>query len=73
MLFIDLSQIGACLINISNKYDKMPYFKTKFRWKVFNKTKNLFCYVAHYCNLVAEFNGLVSKKGPVLLPAFLFV
>ena len=31
--------------------------------KVFNNTKNLFCYVAHYCNLVAEFNGLVSKKG----------
>jgi hypothetical protein len=48
----------------------MPYSETKPEPKVFNKTKNLFCYVAHYCNLVAEFNGLVSKKGPVFLPAF---
>jgi hypothetical protein len=39
--------------------------------KVFNNLKNLFCNVAHYCNLVAEFNGLVSKRS-VVMPAFLF-
>ena len=27
--------------------------------------KNLFCYVALICNLVQEFNGLVSK-GPAI-------
>lgn len=29
--------------------------------KVINSVKNLFCNVAHICNLVQEFNGLVSK------------
>jgi len=30
--------------------------------KVIHRGKNLFCYVAHICNLVQEFNGLVSKR-----------
>lgn len=31
--------------------------------KVFNKRQKLFCTVAAICNLVQEFNGLVSTKG----------
>ena len=31
--------------------------------KVFNKRQKLFCTVAAICNLVQEFNGLVSNKG----------
>jgi len=30
--------------------------------KVIHRVKKLFCYVAHICNLVQEFNGLVSKR-----------
>ena len=30
-------------------------------FKVIHTEKNLFCYVALICNLVQEFNGLVSK------------
>ena len=33
--------------------------------KVIHTQKNLFCYVALICNLVQEFNGLVSK-GPAI-------
>jgi len=29
--------------------------------KVIHREKNLFCSVSHICNLVQEFNGLVSK------------
>lgn len=31
--------------------------------KVFNKAEKLFCTVGAICNLVEEFNGLVSTKG----------
>lgn len=31
--------------------------------KVFNKPEKLFCTVGAICNLVEEFNGLVSTKG----------
>jgi hypothetical protein len=34
-------------------------------FKVIHTAKNLFCYVALICNLVQEFNGLVSK-GPAI-------
>ena len=34
-------------------------------FKVIHSGKNLFCYVALICNLVQEFNGLVSK-GPAI-------
>jgi hypothetical protein len=34
-------------------------------FKVIHTQKNLFCYVALICNLVQEFNGLVSK-GPAI-------
>ena len=34
-------------------------------FKVIHTPKNLFCYVALICNLVQEFNGLVSK-GPAI-------
>jgi hypothetical protein len=34
-------------------------------FKVIHRAKNLFCYVALICNLVQEFNGLVSK-GPAI-------
>jgi hypothetical protein len=30
---------------------------------LFTKTKNLFGNLPHSCNLVSEFNGLVSKTG----------
>lgn len=52
-------------------YASVYLYKRPFEGtKVFNNIKNLFCYVTHYCNLVAEFNGLVSKKRSVFLPAF---
>ena len=38
--------------------------------KVIHTDKKLFCYVALICNLVQEFNGLVSK-GLVEIPALL--
>ncbi len=28
-----------------------------------HRTQKLFCHVARFCNLVVEFNGLVSKQG----------
>ena len=52
---------------------EMQAIKNISQQKVFNNTKNLFCYVAHYCNLVAEFNGLVSKKGRYSTGLFLLV
>jgi hypothetical protein len=33
--------------------------------KVLHKAKKIFCYVGSICNLVEEFNGLVSTKGLV--------
>lgn len=27
------------------------------------QTENLFCHLGRFCNLVVEFNGLVSKQG----------
>jgi len=51
--------------------------------KVIHSFKKLFCNVGHICNLVQEFNGLVSKrvdrkispfyfKKPGVLPAVFF-
>jgi hypothetical protein len=40
--------------------------------KVIHSIKNLFCYVVLICNLVQEFNGLVSKGSAVLLALLLF-
>jgi hypothetical protein len=37
-----------------------------------HRTKNLFCYVALICNLVQEFNGLVSK-GPAAMLVLLLL
>lgn len=34
--------------------------------------KNLFCYVALICNLVQEFNGLVSKGSAAMLTLLLY-
>jgi len=34
--------------------------------------KKLFCNVVSICNLVAEFNGLVSIKGPAKVGPFTF-
>lgn len=39
-----------------------------------HRTQKLFCHVARFCNLVVEFNGLVSKQGqqqcwPFYMPA----
>jgi hypothetical protein len=39
--------------------------KNPAAFKVIHTPKNLFCYVALICNLVQEFNGLVSK-GPAI-------
>ena len=44
--------------------------KTSRRFEIIHMTKNLFCYVIRICNLVQEFNGLVSK-GPVVILALL--
>jgi len=41
-------------------------------FKIIHSIKNLFCYVALICNLVQEFNGLVSKGSAVLLALLLF-
>jgi hypothetical protein len=38
--------------------------------KVIHTAKNLFCYVVSICNLVQEFNGLVSIKGPAKVGPF---
>jgi len=40
--------------------------------KVINRSKNLFCNVAQICNLVLEFNGLVSKGSVERLTFLLF-
>jgi len=40
--------------------------------KVIHKGKNLFCYLRAICNLVSEFNGLVSIKGQRKLALFTF-
>ena len=40
--------------------------------KVIHSIKNLFCYVALICNLVQEFNGLVSKGSAAMLTLLLF-
>ena len=40
--------------------------------KVIHTRKKLFCYLAAICNLVQEFNGLVSIKGQRKLALFTF-
>jgi len=40
--------------------------------KVIHTAKNLFCNVVSICNLVQEFNGLVSIKGQRKLALFTF-
>lgn len=40
-----------------------PFVTCYLEKKVFNKAEKLFCTVAAICNLVQEFNGLVSTKG----------
>jgi hypothetical protein len=42
------------------------------RFKIIHSIKNLFCYVALICNLVQEFNGLVSKGSAAMLTLLLF-
>ena len=42
------------------------------RLKVIHSLKKLFCYVAHICNLVQEFNGLVSKRVDRQISPFYF-
>ncbi len=37
-----------------------------------HRVKNLFCYVPRICNLVQEFNGLVSKGSAAMLTLLLF-
>ena len=41
-------------------------------FKVIHTIKNLFCYVALICNLVQEFNGLVSKGSAESLTLLLW-
>ena len=41
--------------------------------KVMHTAKKLFCNVVSICNLVAEFNGLVSIKGPAKVGPFTFI
>jgi|GEM_PF-3106796 len=41
--------------------------------KVIHSIKKLFCYVAHICNLVQEFNGLVSKRVDHQISPFYFL
>jgi hypothetical protein len=40
-------------------------------FKIIHSIKNLFCYVALICNLVQEFNGLVSKGSAAMLTLLL--
>ena len=40
--------------------------------KVIHRNKNLFCNVLHNCNLVPEFNGLVSKGVNRKIGPFMF-
>ena len=49
------------------------YFQKKEGSKVIHSNKNLFCYVAHICNLVQEFNGLVSKRVDRKVSPFYFI
>ena len=39
----------------------LAFIESPFWLKVIHRKKNLFCSVSHICNLVQEFNGLVSK------------
>ena len=41
--------------------------------EVIHRIKNLFCNVTHICNLVQEFNGLVSKGSIERLALFTFL
>ena len=41
-------------------------------FKVIHTAKNLFCYVALICNLVQEFNGLVSNGAGDFAGPFTF-
>jgi hypothetical protein len=41
--------------------------------KVIHSSKNLFCNVGHICNLVQEFNGLVSKRVDRKVSPFYFI
>jgi hypothetical protein len=45
----------------------------KQRRKVIHSGKNLFCNVGHICNLVQEFNGLVSKRVDRKVSPFYFI
>jgi hypothetical protein len=42
-------------------------------FKVIHRVKNLFCNVTLICNLVQEFNGLVSKGLAIKLALLLFM
>ena len=41
--------------------------------KVIHSSKKLFCYVGQICNLVQEFNGLVSKRVDRKISPFYFI
>jgi len=50
----------------------LDFLSTMVRLKVIHSLKKLFCYVAHICNLVQEFNGLVSKRVDRKVSPFYF-
>jgi hypothetical protein len=50
---------------------KLAAKKTGERFEIIHMIKNLFCYVICICNLVQEFNGLVSKGSAAMLALLL--
>ncbi len=60
--------------DLGTKYGRLNIFgKRSFQGsKVIHTAKKLFCYVGSICNLVQEFNGLVSIKGPAKVGPFTF-
>ena len=58
------------MIQPSNRTHEVP--RPRIIAKVIHSGKNLFCNVGHICNLVQEFNGLVSKRVNQKIGPFYF-
>ena len=63
--------IIVCLL-IIYKHFRACFGSSSEGVKVIHTAKNLFCNVALICNLVQEFNGLVSKGLAITLALLLF-
>jgi hypothetical protein len=54
------------------EFQKSGFGEKQLAFKIMHTVKNLFCYVVLICNLVQEFNGLVSKGSAAMLTLLLW-